>query len=69
MPFSSATQSRHSSFRGEVRAHCQDRLAAYKVPVQVQFLDEMPLNASVRSSSANYEDRRFRDLAASLPSA
>ena len=30
----------------QVRAHCKDNLASYKLPFYVQFVDQLPLNAS-----------------------
>jgi long-chain acyl-CoA synthetase len=32
----------HEATAEEIRAHCRQRLAAYKVPKQVEFVDELP---------------------------
>jgi acyl-CoA synthetase (AMP-forming)/AMP-acid ligase II len=49
----------------ELRAHCREALAAYKVPVTFEILDEMPLNASGKILK---RELRIRDAATAVAS-
>ncbi|MEZ5229872.1 MAG: hypothetical protein R2710_25380 [Acidimicrobiales bacterium] len=44
----------------EIINHCRTNLARYKVPQTVEFIDEIPHNATGRCSSASYEHNSSR---------
>jgi len=48
----------------EIMAFCRERLAAYKVPTEIEFRDSLP-----KSSVGKYLRRELRNLSAGAPAA
>ena len=38
----------------ELKKHVKENLAGYKVPQEIEFIDELPRNAPARCSSASW---------------
>ena len=46
----------------EIRAFCQGRIANYKIPAYVKFVDEYPMTASGKIQKFKLREMAIRDL-------